>query len=136
MTKPSQAGVALLFTIVLLAIMLSIALAMAAIFLPKIRISADAKNSVGAFFAADSAGELCLYEARHKIAIQPSPLVLTNGATFTVASPSATGPDVTIISTNPNNLVNGDCLAFGSGSFRFRARGELNGVNRAIEASQ
>jgi len=135
-TSNNQAGVALLFTIILLSIMLSISLALAAIFLPKIRTSADAKNSAGAFFAADSAGELCLYEARHRTVISAPPLVLDNGATFTIASPSSTGADVVILSTNPGNLVSGDCVGFGSGSFRFRARGELNGVNRAIEANQ
>jgi len=134
-TSNNQAGVALLFTIILLSIMLSISLALAAIFLPKIRISADTKNSVGAFFAADSATELCLYEARKQIVPNPT-LTLISPAYYTIASPSSTGADVTIISTNPANPISGDCRFFGTGAFRFRARGELRTVNRAIEASQ
>ncbi|MEK7616151.1 MAG: type II secretion system protein [Patescibacteria group bacterium] len=77
----TQSGFALVVSILLVAVILSIALSLSAIFIPKIRIAAEAKNSVTAAYAAESALEWCLYSNR--IEPVPSP-TMTNGSTFTI----------------------------------------------------
>ena len=107
-------------------VMLGIALALANLFIPKIRAIAEAGNSTRAIYAADSATEVCLYEARNNppTPIPRLPPILTNGATFTIASLSASPVDVT-----------NDCRPMGL-RFRFRALGSFGGVSRALEIAQ
>ena len=63
--------------------MLAITLALAAIFLPKLRVVGDAAaGSVGAIYAADSALEWCIYTNRANPIL--SPPVMINGATYTL----------------------------------------------------
>ena len=110
----------------ILAAIMGISLSLIATFVPKVRLLSGAVSSTAAIFAADSALELCLYEAR-KQAI-PSPLaspLLTNTATFAIASLSAPEQDVT-----------GDCRPLGTGAFKFRATGTFQGINRSLEVSQ
>lgn len=61
--------------------MLAITLALAGIYLPKLRAVGDAgAGSVGAIYAADSALEWCIYTNRANPAL-PQP-VMANGATY------------------------------------------------------
>lgn len=61
--------------------MLAITLALAGIYLPKLRLARDAgAGSVGAIYAADSALEWCIYTNRAN-PVLPQP-VMSNGATY------------------------------------------------------
>src|SRR3989344_2804672 len=85
-----QSGIALILSVLLLAIILSITVALISIFAPRLRVSSDIKNSVSALFAADSGAELCLYEAFKQLPA-PSPrltTVLDSEATFAISSAS------------------------------------------------
>lgn len=122
----NQRGSILIFSMLILAAIMGISLALVAAFAPKVRLLSGAVSSTVAIFAADSASELCLYEARKQVI--PSPLaspLLTNTATYSIASLSASEIDVTA-----------DCRPMGDGGFTFRATGTYQGVNRSLEVSQ
>ena len=65
---------AILITILMVGVMLSIAFALTAIFLPKIRVASDTKNSVTALYAAESSLEWCLY--KNKVSPSPVPALI------------------------------------------------------------
>lgn len=103
-----ETGVVLLFAMILIAALLSMAFTLSLIFIPKIKSSSQAKDSVGAFFAADTAVEWCLYVNRKDpVAVAPT---MSNGATFTILPV--------------------DCL-----SFPMTATGNYKGVTRAVEVN-
>jgi len=104
--------------------MLSISITLANTFIPKLRSVVETSSSTKAIYAADAASEVCLFESRHQ-AVPVSRPFLTNGATFTIASLSATPVD-----------VSNDCRVLGGVTFRFRALGTFGGVSRALEVSQ
>jgi len=62
--RKNESGAALLFSIILISIMMSVGLTLSTIFVGKLRTSIDAKSSVGAYYAADSGIEWNLYEKR------------------------------------------------------------------------
>lgn len=78
-----QSGIAILASLLLAGIMISIMLVLMAIFIPKIRVASDVKNSTAAVYAAESALEWCLYIDRVDDTA-PRP-VMSNGATFEVS---------------------------------------------------
>jgi len=123
----SQKGSIIIFALLFLTVILAVVLTLTAIFLPKLRSIQEAGNSTVAIFAADTAAELCLYEARMQpaSAVPRSPPLLTNGAIFSIASLSASPVDIT-----------NDCRPLGPDFFKFRAIGTFNGVSRAIEVEQ
>lgn len=85
-----ERGSIIIFTVLMLGSILAISLSLAAIFLPKIRaISNAGSSSVGAFYAADSGLEWCLYNSRGNSAL-PEP-VLSNGATYTITPGTCSG---------------------------------------------
>lgn len=87
----AQEGSVIIFTLLILGSMLAITLALATIFLPKIRVISDAgAGSVGAIYSADSAIEWCLYTYRENPPL-PSP-VMANGATYTFIPPTGCQP--------------------------------------------
>ncbi|MEK7525727.1 MAG: hypothetical protein AAB561_01800 [Patescibacteria group bacterium] len=120
-----QRGSIIIFSVIILTVVTAATMTLTAIFVPKIRTVGETINSAVAIYSADSAAEMCLYEARQ----QPPTLItrplMTNGATFTIASISASPLDITP-----------DCTILGSGSFEFRAVGTYNGVSRALELTQ
>ncbi len=120
-----QRGSVIIFAVLLMASILAIMLALVGVFVPKLKVILEAGNSTGAVFAADAAAEACLYEARQQPATPLPRPILTNGATFTIASLSASPVDIT-----------NDCRPIGATYFRFRAVGTYNGVSRAIEVTQ
>lgn len=121
-TRAAQRGSILLYAMLSMAVMLAIGLALSSLFIGKLRAAAAARNAMVALYAADSASEICLYEARTG-KLDPA-LVMNNTATFTIT-------DV------KNNLdVTADCSKLGTGSFDFRATGNFRGSSRALEISQ
>ena len=100
-------GTALIYVLLTVGIMLSIAFFMSTIFAAKLRLSFDFPNSVTALYAADSGIEWQIYnQLKNPDAVQP---LLTNSATFTVVSPP--------------------------GTFPIKVIGKFRGVSRALEIS-
>lgn len=128
-----QRGSIVVFAILMLAVVLASALGLARIFTPKIGLLNEAGQSLAAIYAADSATEFCLYEARKNAVppVLPNPL-LTNTATYTIASLSATEVVLTLVPSNPLT----DCRRLGTGSFSFRATGIYRNVSRSLEINQ
>ena len=80
---------AILITILMVGVMLSIAFALTAIFLPKIRVASDTKNSVTALYAAESSLEWCLYKNK----VSPTTilsLIMENGSSTSLSECTAT----------------------------------------------
>lgn len=102
--------------------MLAIGLTLSGLFIGKLKNAGAARDSTIAVYAADSAVEKCLYEARQK---SPQPaMVMSNGATYTIAG-------------EPGDTdVTNDCSVLGDATFQFRATGTYRGVRRTLEISQ
>ncbi len=84
----AEAGSVIIFTVLILGSMLAITLALAGIYIPKLRAIGDAgAGSVGAIYAADSALEWCIYTNRGNPPL-PQP-VMSNGATYRILPVSA-----------------------------------------------
>lgn len=112
--QKSQSGVALLVGVMVVGVLISIMLALSAIFLPKLKLAQEIRKSVGALYAADSAVEYCLYVDKINERILagfpeaiPNKPTLNNGANF-VFEPA-------------------DC------QFPIRVEGEYQGVRRFFE---
>lgn len=113
-----QEGVAVLFAVLLTALFLSITLTLSAIFIPKIRISSDVKNSVGAIYAAESGVEWCLYVNFKTPALPtPSPPAMANNASY-------------INGNTGNSFIPSDCLVL-----PIKSTGTYNGTTRSLEIS-
>ncbi len=121
-----QRGSILIFSILILAVVLSISLALASVFTARLRVIGEASSSTVAVYAADSASEMCLYEARKEFNDTGSLNggILANGATFTIKN-VANG-----------QLITGNCSVLGSSSIRFDAIGSYTGIYRAFEVQQ
>jgi len=78
-SQTKSAGSIILFSVLIMTVILTATLATISILIPKIRLSRDVANSVGAIFAADSVIEWCIYEARQGTTNQPN---MSNGATY------------------------------------------------------
>jgi len=111
----------LLYALLSMSVMLAIGLSLTSLFIGKLRAAEAARDATVALYAADSASEACLYQAR----IGPTdPLSMDNGATFTIT-------DVT-----KDLDMTADCSKLGTASFDFRATGNYRGSSRALEISQ
>lgn len=104
----------MLFTLLMVGIIVSIVLALTAIFLPKLRSVSEMKNSVGALYAAESGAEWCLYVMYQDFTSFPNPPVLDNGAT--------------LVNSTGNPLTSADCSAAA-----IKVLGTYNRVTRAFE---
>lgn len=128
----SQSGIAMVFSVIMLAVILATTVGLVSIFAPRLRTSSDVKNSVGALFAADSGAELCLYEARRRLPA-PSPRItalLSGEATFTISSVSQQFGKVDLTA---------DCRPLtvgGNDNFRFEVLGKYRTTNRALRVNQ
>ncbi len=122
MTMKNQRGSILIYTMLTMSVMLAIGLTLNSLFLGKLKGAAAARDSVVALYAADSAAEMCLYEARQKS--QQPPIIFSNGATYTIVD-SKTDVDIT-----------DDCSVLVGDSFQFRATGTYRGVRRSLEINQ
>lgn len=90
----SEAGVAILISILLVGVLLSMVLSLSAIFIPKTHEAADIKNSVSAAYAAESALEWCFYQNQY--VPTPSP-AMGNQASFVVTPPDCSGKSITAV---------------------------------------
>jgi hypothetical protein len=114
-----NSGVAILFAVLLMGILLSIILTLSSIFTPKIRASFDVGSSTGAIYAAESAAEWCLYVSGVGPAEKPvmfNGAVYKNGLTEPPSDFSPTGTECT------NNII--------------RTIGTYRGTSRSYELNQ
>lgn len=96
---------------------MTITLALADIFLPKIRVSTDAASSAAAGYAADSGLEWCLYVSRKTPVPSATPLpILSNGATV-------------VVYRNNSSTV---ATCYEGGAFDYRAVGTYKAVTRSF----
>lgn len=122
MTFNRQRGSIIIYAMLTMAAMLAIGLTLNSLFLGKLRLSVAARDSVVALYAADSAVEKCLYEARQNTDLDP--MVFSNKA------------DYTVVQIPANLSVKDKCSSLGDKTFQFRATGEYRGVRRSLEISQ
>lgn len=83
----NQEGMAILISVLLVGVMLSIVFALSAIFIPKIRAAVETKNSVPAAYAAESGLEWCLYVLNKGEIGRP---IMDNGSDFEVSDDDCT----------------------------------------------
>lgn len=117
-----ERGSVIIYALLTMSVMLAIGLTLNSLFISKLKSAAQARNSIAALYAADSATELCLYDARAKAS---DTMTLSNGAAFKIVSTAPGQPDVTA-----------GCMTLGTASFGFRATGTFRGVSRTLEISQ
>ena len=115
-SNTSQKGSILIFSVLMLGVILTITLALGNIFLPRLRTSTEAINSIAAIYTADSALEWCLHKQR-------------------AGSPVVNPPTMSISSTY--------IIYFGAGiatcattetPLNHRVVGTFRGVTRSLEA--
>ncbi|KKR02620.1 MAG: hypothetical protein UT29_C0001G0100 [Candidatus Yanofskybacteria bacterium GW2011_GWA1_39_13] len=111
----NQKGSILIFSVLMLGVILTITLSLGNIYLPRLKTSTEAINSVAAVYTADSALEWCLHEQRGR-------------------TPSVVTPTISIIATYT--------IYFGSGiatcapaedPLNHRAVGTYKGVTRSLD---
>ena len=103
-TDIKENGAALILTILVMSIMLSISLSLAAIFIPKIKQSADAKKSVNAIYAAESAIEWCLRINNYSETPLPPIPTMSNNASY-YQSDGTTPIDSNYCNTPPLKII-------------------------------
>ena len=112
-----QKGVILIFSLFVVSFALASVFAISAIFIPKIKLTGDARKSTAALYAAESVIEWCLfmqnYEDSYGAVNAP---VMANGATLVIDP--------------PNTLAPPSC-----DSMPVRAFGTFQGVTRSYEVS-
>lgn len=84
MKKNKQDGSILIFSVLMLGVILTITLALGNIFLPRLRTSTEAVNSIAAVYTADSALEWCLHEQRARPPSVGAPTISLTGATYVI----------------------------------------------------
>ena len=112
-----ERGSIIVFTVLMLATILTITLSLTKIFIPRIRSTAEATNSTAAVYAADSAMEWCLYNNRERTPALPQP-VMGNGATYQIYNDGS-------LSACP-----------GRETLNYRTVGTYRGVSRSFEVSE
>ncbi len=117
----TQRGSILIYTLLSMAVMLAIGITLNSLFISRLRAAGSARAALVALYAADSATESCLYQARLKT--PDSALTMDNGSTYAV------------VDVLTNTDVTGDCSVLGR-TFQFRATGTFGGSSRALEISQ
>lgn len=80
-TNNKEGGSILIFSVLMLGVILTITLSLGNIFLPRLKTSTEAINSVAAIYAADSALEWCLHEQRARPPSVSAP-TMSNNATY------------------------------------------------------
>lgn len=127
-----QRGSIIIYAMLTMSAMLAIGLTLSGLFIGKLRSAANARNSTIAIYAADSAVEKCLYEARQQPADGDKPSL-----TF-----EYTGADYEIRGTDEQDGaptdgdITADCRSLNTNLFNFKATGIYRGVRRTLEITQ
>ncbi|MDO8496614.1 MAG: hypothetical protein Q7S43_04185 [bacterium] len=77
-----QKGSIIIFAVLMLGVILTITLSLGNIFLPRLRTSTEAIDSIAAIYAADSALEWCLHEQRARLPAVGIPTISITGTTY------------------------------------------------------
>lgn len=112
-----QNGSVIVFTVLIMTSMLTITLTLTRIFIPRIKAVAEAIDSVGAVYTADSAMEWCLYNNRGNSPTLTQP-VMANGATYQIYN-----------NGTPSTCPNGEAL-------NYRTVGTYKGTSRSFEVTE
>jgi hypothetical protein len=112
----TQEGQAVIIALLIIGFLLSVALTLSLLFIPKIRASSEISKSSAALYAAESGLEWCLYVYRHSDTTAPT---MANSATFLNGKTSPPVP-----------LTSADCLAP-----PVKILGTYQGISRAFEIS-
>ena len=141
-----QRGSVVIYSLIVSTVTLMVSLTLLSVFLPKIKSIRNAVDSVTAVYAADSAVETCIYEARtgavgNNTLYRSSPgewnlfegytgefgsiVPEVSEALATITSLSFTGSDTTDVTTG--------CSVLGTGNYKFKTTGTFRGVTRSIE---
>jgi len=118
--NPNNDGQAVVISVLIIGFLLSVALTLSLLFIPKIRASSEISKSSAALYAAESGLEWCLYVNR-KSPPQPtpSPPIMANNATFLNGKVNPPVP-----------LTSADCLIP-----PLKILGTYQGISRAFEIS-
>ncbi len=100
--RKQQKGFVVIMALLLAGFFIAISLALAAVFIPKIKVSRDVKNSSAAIYAAESAVEWCLYTNRYTLAPMATP-TMSNGATY-INVATGVAPVTADCATSPKTL--------------------------------
>lgn len=115
----SEQGSILIYSILVLASILTISIALLNLFIPKFRIARESVNSIVAVFAADSALEWCIFSNRDDPLTQPAvpsqPAISIVGVSYQIYRDSS-------VTTCPS----GETL-------NYRAVGNYRGISRSLE---
>src|SRR3989344_784001 len=79
-----QKGSIIIFSVLMLGVILTITLALGNIFLPRLKTSSQAIDSIAAIYTADSALEWCLHEQRSRLPSVSAPTISISGATYVI----------------------------------------------------
>ncbi len=112
----TQDGQAVVIAVLIVGFLLSIALTLSLLFIPKIRASSEVSKSSAALYAAESGLEWCLYVNRHGDTAAPT---MANSANFLNGKVNPPVP-----------LTSADCLAP-----PLKVLGTYQGISRAFEIS-
>jgi hypothetical protein len=115
--SPGKDGQAIVISILLVGVLLSIVLTLSSIFAPKVRSSSEIKRSSAALYAAESGVEWCLYIKRKDPQPAPPSPVMSNSASY-------------INGFSGNALFASDCSAD-----TIKVMGIYQGVSRTFEIS-
>jgi hypothetical protein len=109
----------LVYAMLTMSVMLAIGITLNALFVNKLRLSAAARNTIAALYAADTGAELCLYEFR--TGSDAPAVTMANGADIRLFDVK-TGAPITDCSSE----LTGDPA-------QFRSVGQFRGSTRALE---
>jgi hypothetical protein len=112
----SEDGQAVVIAVLIVGFLLSVALTLSSLFIPKIRASSEISKSSAALYAAESGLEWCLYVYRHSDTTAPT---MANSATFLNGKVNPPAP-----------LTSADCLIP-----PLKILGTYQGISRAFEIS-
>ena len=125
--QKNNKGSALLLIIIILSMFISLATTASTLIISELRINKDMADAVVAFYAADSAVERVLFEARK----EPTPTTIPS-ASISLFMPAANDYAYATASVDIIDLV----VGVSTQSARIRANGYYKETNRAIDATQ
>ena len=117
-----QRGSMVIYAMMMMFVFLAIGISLISLFVGRLKTAGQMENSVEALYVADSAVELCLFEAR--LGQNEPDITWPSGVTYQ------------IVDLSNSTDVTSNCVVLGTDSFAFRAIGTVGGVRRALDIAQ
>ncbi len=111
-----------IYAMMMMFVFLAIGISLISLFVGRLKTAGQMENSVEALYVADSAVELCLFEAR--LGQNEPDITWPSGVTYQ------------IVDLSNSTDVTSNCVVLGTDSFAFRAIGTVGGVRRALDIAQ